>query len=185
MDGAQCVLTADPPFEGRKSSRVDDHPYENTSFRTSRVTYSLDDFAKRDMSLVASMCRPASDLHTRARVFLALASVPEFRSTINRIDRILTRFPLLHHMAFGWEWSTMLVSLLHERVDMVALYRRHRLQHIIDCCCALNRLENSTTSNVNSVFDVSFLQLFESVVSMRIIRSISVQHRMHMQMESV
>lgn len=133
------------------------------------------------MSSFLPLCRAASDLHSEGRVFLVLASVVEFRSTINEIDRTLTRFPLLHHMAFVMRQRTALASLLHERVDMMALTKDRRLQYIIDlvlcpqpyCAKVMSTLycgslrdrtwgrllENSTTSNVISMLGTSFLQL--------------------------
>jgi hypothetical protein len=66
------------------------------------------------------LCRAASDFHQKGRVSCpctVLASVVEFRSTISEIDKILTRLPTLHHMAFGLEMAqaqTALVPLLKE-----------------------------------------------------------------------
>jgi hypothetical protein len=59
----------------------------------------------------------------------------EFRSKINEIDKILTRLPTLHHMAFGLEMAqaqTAFVLMLEELAGMVAQTKDRGLQHIID-----------------------------------------------------
>jgi hypothetical protein len=96
---------------------------------------------------------------TKEVAFLVLASVVEFRSTINVIDRILTRSPTLHHMAFGTmmaQAQTALHSLLKERHhganSRLQTTAHHRLYVVSSTI-----LEHSTTSS--SLFCEIFLQL--------------------------
>jgi hypothetical protein len=59
----------------------------------------------------------------------------EFRSKINEIDKLLTRLPTLHHMAFGLEMAqaqTAFAPMQKELAGMVAQTKDRGLQHIID-----------------------------------------------------
>jgi hypothetical protein len=157
--GAQLILTTDLFTRRRRTSHLDRQVHLLVSVPL-KVT-SIQFCAMRYVSCNAC-CRAVQPVtSTKEVAFLVLASVVEFRSTINVIDKILTRSPTLHHMAFGTmmaQAQTALHSLLKERhngANSRLLTTAHHRLYVVSSTI----LEHSTTSNVSSLFCEIFLQL--------------------------